>query len=257
MWAALRRSRIVALLCRTIVELLVVLLVMHVWWNVLLARSGHATWLHFPQFAWRILTGDWGYSRSNSEPVLRAIAERIPASLELYLFTLALVLILTIAVRFLRTRKLDAPLTVAACVAGSVPVFILAFETQMIAVHNPALPTAGSGSNFFDFFKHAILPGSACALALAWDFLHAYDDEVARTPVAAVVRTMARQLPWFIGSLIVAEPIFAWPGLGRIFNNGIGEGDGTLISGVVIFFALVCIAGRFSAGLATGESLET
>jgi peptide/nickel transport system permease protein len=127
-------------------------------------------------FHWlgHVLTGDFGYSTSNSESVIDAMLERLPATLEL--MGAAFVLSLTIGVTFgiLSALKpysfLDYAMTTFAFFGQSMPVFWLALMLQIaFAVfgvtafgYHFALPSAGISSQddfqWGDRLEHLILP---------------------------------------------------------------------------------------------------
>ena len=130
----------------------------------------------------KILTGDFGYSTSNSEGVLQAIVERLPATLEL--MGSAFAFSLTIGVTFgilsaLRPYSwLDYGVTTFAFFGQSMPVFWFALMLQLaFAVYGiplPAgykiqLPSASMCSTdacgLSDRLEHLILPTIVLSLA--------------------------------------------------------------------------------------------
>jgi peptide/nickel transport system permease protein len=61
-----------------------------------------------------------------------------------------------------------------------------------------------------------------------------------------VVTIIALSLPGLLGGAIVTETIFAWPGMGRLFFNALGQFDFSLLMGylmmvsfLVVFFNLL------------------
>jgi peptide/nickel transport system permease protein len=127
-------------------------------------------------FHWlgRVLTGDFGYSTSNSEPVINAMLDRLPATLEL--MGSAFVVSLAIGVTFgiLSALKpysfLDYFVTTFAFFGQSMPVFWLALMLQLaFAVYGItafgyhfALPSASISSldtfDLGDRLAHLVLP---------------------------------------------------------------------------------------------------
>lgn len=122
-----------------------------------------------------VLTGDMGYSTSNSEPVFQAIVERIPATLELMLTSFVFSVIIGVAAGIVsavwRYSFVDYSITTLAFFGQSMPVFWFALMMQLaFAVHGVPLPfgyqiqlpSAGiSSSDTFDFgdrVSHLILP---------------------------------------------------------------------------------------------------
>jgi len=61
-----------------------------------------------------------------------------------------------------------------------------------------------------------------------------------------VVTIVALSLPGLVAGAVVTETIFAWPGMGRLFINALGQFDFSLLMGylmmvsfLVVFFNLV------------------
>ena len=154
-------------------------------------------------FGWlgQVLHGDLGYSTSNSEPVLNAILERLPATL-LLMGTAYLIAIvvgvsagLFAAVRPYSTS--DYFITTFAFFGQSMPVFWLALMLQLaFSVHGIPLPfgyiiqlpASGISSsdtfNLGDHLTHLILPATALAflnIALYSRFMRSSMLEVIKT----------------------------------------------------------------------------
>jgi peptide/nickel transport system permease protein len=122
-----------------------------------------------------VLTGDLGYSTSNSEPVFQAIVERIPATLELMLTSFIVSVVIGVFAGIVsavyRYSILDYSITTLAFFGQSMPVFWFALMMQLaFAVHGIPLPfgyqiqlpSAGiSSSDTFDLgdrIAHLVLP---------------------------------------------------------------------------------------------------
>lgn len=134
---------------------------------------------------WRTLHGDFGWSSSNSEPVLQAILERFPATIELMGTSLVVALVLGLAFGIFSAvvpySIWDYLVTGFAFFGQSMPIFWFALMLQLgLAVHGiplPAgyliqLPSAGISSldtfNLGDRIEHLILPTIALSfLSLA------------------------------------------------------------------------------------------
>jgi peptide/nickel transport system permease protein len=148
-----------------------------------------------------VLTGDMGYSTSNSEPVFQAIVERIPATLELMLTSFVFSVIIGVAAGIIsavwRYSFVDYSITTLAFFGQSMPVFWFALMMQLaFAVHGIPLPfgyqiqlpSAGiSSSDTFDLgdrISHLILPTivlSLLSLALYSRFMRSSLLEVLGT----------------------------------------------------------------------------
>ncbi|HET7814982.1 MAG TPA: ABC transporter permease [Candidatus Baltobacteraceae bacterium] len=148
-----------------------------------------------------IVTGDFGYSTSNSEPVFNAITERLPATLELMISSFILAFIIGVSAGLFSAVRpysvWDYGITTFAFFGQSMPVFWFALMMQLaFAVHGIPLPggwliqlpSAGisSGDNFDlgDRIQHLILPCIVLALlqvALYSRFMRSSMLEVIKT----------------------------------------------------------------------------
>jgi peptide/nickel transport system permease protein len=165
------------------------------------------------------------------------------------------------------------------------PVFWFALMMQLAFAVNGvtafgyhiALPSAGiSSSDNFDFgdrIVHVILPATVLSLLFlaTWSrftrssMLEVIKTDYMRTAAAKgldrlriivhhglknalipVVTVVALSLPGLVAGAIVTESIFAWPGMGRLFINALGQFDFSLLMGylmlvsfMVVFFNLL------------------
>ncbi len=157
--------------------------------------------IQYVKWLGHVLTGDMGYSTSNSEPVFQAIVERIPATLELMLTAFIFSVTFGVAAGIISAvypyTFVDYFITTLAFFGQSMPVFWLALMMQLaFAVHGVPLPfgyqiqlpSAGiSSSDSFDLadrISHLILPTvvlSFLALALYSRFMRSSLLEVLGT----------------------------------------------------------------------------
>jgi peptide/nickel transport system permease protein len=138
-------------------------------------------WYRYLVWLGTTLQGDFGYSTSNSEPVITAIGQRLPATLELMGASFIVSLIIGISVGIFSAVRAytfaDYAFTTLAFFGQSMPVFWLALMLQLLfAVHGiplPAgyqivLPSAGiSASDNFelgDRIEHLIMPVAVLSL---------------------------------------------------------------------------------------------
>ncbi len=128
-----------------------------------------------------ILTGDMGYSTSNSEPVFQALIERFPATVELMGASLLISILIGISAGIIsavyRYSLLDYAITTLAFFGQSMPVFWFALMMQLaFAVHGIPLPfgyqiqlpsagiSSGDTFDFGDRIEHLILPATVLSL---------------------------------------------------------------------------------------------
>jgi len=237
-------------------------------------------------FGWlgNVLRGDLGYSTSNSEPVVQAILERLPATLLLMGSSITLSLLVGVGFGLFAAIKpysiQDYIITTLAFFGQSMPVFWLALMMQLaFAVagitafgYHFALPSAGiSSSDEFDLgdrIQHLVLPClvlSFLSIATWSRFMRSSMLEVIKTDymrtatakglsrsavilrhglknaLIPVVTIVALSAPGLVGGAVVTETIFAWPGMGRLFFNALGQFDFPLLMGYLVLISFLVV----------------
>ncbi|MDP9018793.1 MAG: ABC transporter permease [Candidatus Eremiobacteraeota bacterium] len=132
--------------------------------------------IYYRYFVWmgQVLHGDFGYSTSNSQPVLEAILGRLPATLELQISAFLLALTCGLAAGIFAAVRpyslADYFITTLAFFGQSMPVFWFALMMQLLFSVNGIhafgyeirLPSAGISTydtfNLADRIQHLILP---------------------------------------------------------------------------------------------------
>jgi peptide/nickel transport system permease protein len=241
----------------------------------------------------RVVTGDFGYSTSNSESVTDAVLERMPATLELMTTALGISIVLGVFFGILSAVKqyswVDYSITTLAFFGQSMPVFWFALMLQLaFAVtgftgfgYHIALPSSGiSSSDTFDLgdrIEHLILPTIVLSLAYLASFsrfmrssmLEVIHTDYMRTASAKglsrivvimkhgfrnalipLVTIIALTLPDLVGGAVVTETLFAWPGMGRLFINALGQFDFAVLMGVLVLGAVFVVFCNLLADIA-------
>ena len=137
-------------------------------------------WVQYLSWLGSYVRGDWGWSQMNSTPVTVAIAERLPATIELMGVSLIVSLIIGLSFGLLAAVRpysaLDYFVTTFAFFGMSMPTFWFAILLQILFAVNGihfripfsdyrvdfSLPSAGrfetDGGGFVDGLRHLILP---------------------------------------------------------------------------------------------------
>ncbi|GAC1307148.1 MAG: ABC transporter permease [Vulcanimicrobiaceae bacterium] len=240
--------------------------------------------LRYVRWLGLVLRGDLGYSNSNSESVLSAILERVPATLLLTGTALALSLVVGISIGIFAAVKpyttVDYVITTLAFFGQSMPVFWFALMLQLVFAvggitafgYHFALPSAGISSsddfNLGDRIAHLILPTivlSFLNIAVWSRFTRSSMLEVVRTDymrtaaakgldrrriimrhglknaLIPVVTIIALSLPSLFAGAVITETIFAWPGMGRLFFNALGQFDFSLLMGYLVIVSFLVV----------------
>lgn len=222
--------------------------------------------------------GDFGYSYVTGEPVIEMIWQRLPATLELMgaAFLLAFMFGLSggIVAALKRYTKFDSVIMLVTLFGISIPVFWLGLMSMMLfTVKWRLLPSAGMFAlgvpfSVIDHLRHLLMPALVLSLLFiaSWsrymraslsDVLSMNYINVARAKGASrgsvvfrhavrnaaipVLTVIALNLPALFTGSIITETIFAWPGMGRLFYDGLLRQDYTRLMGI-IFIASALIA---------------
>ena len=237
-----------------------------------------------------VLHGDFGYSMSNSEPTIDAVADRLPVTLELMGTAIGMALIVGVIFGIISAVKqyswVDFSITTLAFFGQSMPVFWFALMVQLAFSvvgftgfgYHIALPSAGSSSSdtfdLGDRIEHLILP--ACVLSLLYlaifsrfmrsSMLEVIHSDYVRTASAKgltrfnvimrhafrnalipLVTIIALTVPDLVGGAVVTEHIFAWPGMGSLFINALGQFDFAVLMAVMCLSALFVVLANLLA----------
>ncbi|HWK44482.1 MAG TPA: ABC transporter permease [Stellaceae bacterium] len=242
----------------------------------------YAEWLRL------MLTGDWGRSYRDHQPVLAIIGSHLGATVELMLTSLILAVLLgcwigvVSAVR--RHSWFDTIATVGSMVALSIPTFWFGFIVIYIfSVTLEWLPagnryTIGDGS-FADHLHHLIAPALVLALVstASWsrymrssmldvinqDYIRTARSKglpesrilyrhIVRNALLPMITIAGLQLPTLLGGALVTETVFTWPGMGRLFLDSIGYRDYPTVMGVLMFTATLVLLGSLLADIFYG-----
>ena len=229
--------------------------------------------VRFYEWSLNILQGDLGRSALSGKPVTELILQRIEPTLSLMVLTLVLsvgiAVPLGVAAAWARGSLFDR-FAMIFCVAGfSLPLFVTGYIfAYTFGLKLGWLPVQGYSAlekGVLPWLRSLILPASALAvvyvalitritrasmlevmsrdyirtarakgLALpAILFIHALKN--AAVPIVTVVGTGVALL---IGGSVVAESVFALPGLGRLTIDAIMSRDYPVIQGVVLLFSI-------------------
>jgi peptide/nickel transport system permease protein len=219
------------------------------------------------------LHGDLGRSLRTRQPVLEAVVERLPATLELGLAALTLSVSIALVVGTLSAVRRNSPLDLVATgftIAGvSLPnfflglVLILAFSLG-IKLFPPGgyAPLVGETG---DNLRHLVLPAITLATAslavntrqVRSSLLDTFGQDYVRTARAKgltevivvarhalknalipVVTIIGLQIGAIIEGAIVTEQIFSWPGIGKLAVDSIGGRDYPVVQTIVLLSAL-------------------
>jgi len=234
---------------------------------------------------WRMLSGDWGVSFRDQQPVLSVIGSHLGATLELMLTSTLLAMAIGAWVGILgairRYSLFDALATVGAMIALSIPTFW--FGLVVIYVFSVGLGWLPSGNRYTigdeslaNRLHHLIGPCIVLALVstAVWsrymrssmlDVIHQDYIRTARSKgiperrillhhavrnaLLPMITITGLHLPTLLSGALVTETVFTWPGMGRLFLDSISYRDYPVVMGILMFTAVLVLLGSLAADL--------
>lgn len=239
-------------------------------------------------FKWAkgMFTGSWGYTFFGGRPVLHVILERVPATLLLMGSALSIAIIVGMFVGILgavrRYSLFDYLATTGAIFALSFPTFwfglmaIYVFALNLRWLPSGGMYELGAEGDILDLLRHLILPTMVLALVIVatWSryarssFLEVIHQDYIRTarakglrgpailfrhafPNAAkpLIALLGVQLPFLFSGALVAETIFGWPGMGRLFVDALTMKENPVLMGMMMFTAFFVIVSNLLADI--------
>ena len=236
----------------------------------------------------QLARGNFGYSYHTGEPVLRRIAVRLPATLELMGFALVASSVLGIGLGVLAALKQytiwDYLLTLFALFSISIPSFFLALlALYVFALKLGWFPTFGMRSVAYDAppalldnLHHLVLPGVILSLDLTAGLtrymrsgmLEVLGQEYVTTARAKglketsvvvghalrnallpVITIVTLRLPILFGGTVIIETMFQWPGMGRMAIQAISQRDYPVLMGLTFIAAVLVLFSNLTADI--------
>jgi peptide/nickel transport system permease protein len=224
------------------------------------------------------LQGNLGVRIKTNQPVNEAIASRVGPTLLLMGTAMAIGISVGVALGILAAVRqyswLDNVLTVIAFMGISLPVYLAGLlGLYLFALRFDWFPaggfsTPGEPFSLWDRLHHLILPASIIAInyiastmrytrsamleVLGQDYVRTARAKglgermvvglhALRNALIPVVTIIGTYIPNLLGGAVFIESIFGWPGMGRLFIEGIESRDYPLIMGLTLILAIVIL----------------
>lgn len=212
------------------------------------------------------LHGDLGTSYSTRTPVVSELARAIPLSLQLASISMVISTLISIPLGIYSAVKqysiLDAIIRFGTVLLGSMPTFWLGLLFILFfSVRLNLLPTSGYGGILYYIMPTTTLVlyswtstvrmTRACILEVLRkdyirtarakglrEFIVIYKHAL-RNAIGPIIAQLGVSFGALVGSSVVLEVVFNWPGLGRVGINAIQQRDIPLIQGFVLVIALI------------------
>ena len=224
--------------------------------------------VQFVKFVGRVAQGDFGDSWQHSRPALDLILERAPASLRLGLVGLGIALVVGTPLGALAGIKkgtwIDQAARFVAVLGQATPGFWLGIMLLLIlGVRLELLPISGRGD-----WRHLVMPGIVIALptipsivrifrssligVLERDYvrtarakglggLRVFRRHVTRNASIPVITVISFEVGAILSGALIAEVIFAYPGVGRLAYVAILGRDLALVQAYVVVVSVVVL----------------
>ncbi|MBO0836749.1 MAG: ABC transporter permease [Actinobacteria bacterium] len=226
-------------------------------------------WLQYAHWLQNLFAGQMGTSITQGLPVSELIGQRLPATLELALYSFLLSIaisvplgtIMAVLTRAGRRRTVELAFTSTSVVLASIPGFLLAVGlVYVFSEHLGWTPVAGQSG-----FVSYILPVLSLSLGSALVLSRVLRVEMLAVLQADYIRTArAKRLPdWLVylrhalpnaltatitlsglllsglvAGTVLVENVFAWPGLGMTIVQSILAKDYPVVQGIVLVYGI-------------------
>ena len=214
------------------------------------------------------IRGDFGDSTRFRQPALQLFLERLPATLELGLYSLVFSVLVGIVVGITsavyRNTMVDHVVRVGALVGQAVPNFYLGLVCIIVfAAQLKWLPAGGRGG-----IEHLVLPvfalgtfySAITARFVRGAMVEALEADYVRTARAkglrrwtvivrhalrnaliGVVTLIGLQTGSLLSGAVITETVFSWPGIGRMAVNAIYTRDFPVVQVTIIMTAILFV----------------
>lgn len=235
--------------------------------------------VQYGSFLKGLTRGDLGVSLRNDQPVTQQILERMPATAELALASMAVAVVIALPLGIIaavwRGTAIDHSAMTLSLVGISVPNFWLGPLLAIVfAVELGWLPVGGRGT-----LAHLVLPaatlGAALAAILARMTRASLLEELREPYVLAarakgvsrsravlhhafrnslipIVTILGLQFGVVLTGAVITETIFAWPGIGRLLIQSISFRDYPTVQGCVLLIAVTYVGVNLITDLTYG-----
>jgi peptide/nickel transport system permease protein len=224
--------------------------------------------VQYVRYLGRAIQGDLGNSTRDGRPVIAAILQRLPATLELALAGFAVELAIGIPLGILAATRpgswADQGATGLALVGVSIPQFAIGLVLlYLFGFVIPIFPLGGYGTPL-----HIVLPAIVLGIGgaafysrvlrnslldvMGEDYIRTAHSKGLRPKVVLFKHTMRNallplvtlaglDLALLLGGVVVIEAVFGWPGIGLQAWNAIKNQDTPIIMGTVLLASIAVV----------------
>jgi peptide/nickel transport system permease protein len=230
-------------------------------------------WMQYGYFIRNLVELDLGQSLLYRVPVATLIAQRLPVSLSVVLFTTIITIAVSVPLGILAALKkdswLDNLVRSALMVTMVMPSFWIGLMfIILLSVKFGLFPVSGYGDGVVDHVKHLFLPALTISLSqapilirqlrtsvlniLQADFTRTarakglteravVNRHVLRNALIPAVTLLGLSIGSLMGGTVIIEKLFALPGVGALLVDAIAARDYPVVQAVTLIFALLVI----------------
>ncbi len=230
-------------------------------------------WMQFLQFLGNVMQGELGTSLVYRRPVIEVILERLPATVSLLGYAVALSLLICVPLAMIAAirqgRLPDQAIRAGSTLTLAMPSFWLGLNLLiLLAVVFPIFPVSGYGRTPTERLWYLFLPALTITFSLApilirtlraslIEAMVAPHVEFARTKglpqgrlmrrhvlrngLMATVTILGVNIGWLLGGSVVIENVFTIPGVGTLIISSVTARDYPMIQGIALVFGLLVI----------------
>jgi peptide/nickel transport system permease protein len=226
-------------------------------------------WLQYAHWVRNLFSGQLGTSITTGLPVSQLIDQRLPATLQLALYSFVVSIavsvplgtVMAVLTRAGRRRSAELAFTSTSVVLASIPGFLLAVGlVYVFSVHLGWTPVAGKsgfGSYILPVVSLALGPALVLTRVLRVEMLAVLQADYIRTARAkrlpdwlvylrhalpnaltATITLSGLLLSGLVAGTVLVENVFAWPGLGSTIVQSILAKDYPVVQGIVLVYGI-------------------
>lgn len=226
----------------------------------------YANWLG------NVLTGDLGRSFISNKPVFETFIDKLPATIELMLVSIALTIFIATPLGILaavnQNRPLDYLIRTLSFLGNSLPnffvalllIYFLALKLNLLPIIGqsiimPALTLAiAMGAKYTRQIRAVVLeeldkPYVTGARSRGVDEVTILIKSVLRSSLIMIITLLALSMGSLLGGTAIVETIFMWDGVGKMAVDAILMRDYPLIQAYVVWMAIIYVLINFAADL--------
>lgn len=226
--------------------------------------------VQYANFLVGIFQGDFGYSYRYQQPALGIVLERVPATAELMVAAVILILLISVPIAMLsvmtKSRWIQGLYVGITLIGQGVPGFVLAINMILLfSVTLQWLPATGNSEGIRSLIMPTIvlaLFGAPQAVRLLRTSLASVSDQafvqtalakgqtrakvmvfhIFRNALIPFITILGVQVGVLLAGAVITETVFGWPGMGQLMVQAINNRDYPVVQAGVLLSAFLILS---------------